>query len=248
MQMIQAPTNCPSCGSLLDVVNNLLFCRNTSCGSQTLKKIEHFAKTLKIKGLGPRAIQKLRVTTSQELYSLTLEEFVQLLESEKIGVKVFEEVQKSRGVPMNVILPALSIPLIGNTATKKLAAVCDYLADIDEESCKSAGLGPKATENLLQYIQENVDELLAHPFSFKFEKPIAVANKGVVCISGKLKSYKTKSEASEILQQQGYTVKGSLTRDVTILVNESGIESAKTKQARDKGIQIINNLLDFLEN
>ena len=248
MQMIQAPTNCPSCGSLLDVVNNLLFCRNTSCGSQTLKKIEHFAKTLKIKGLGPRAIQKLRVTTSQELYSLTLEEFVQLLESEKIGVKVFEEVQKSRGVPMNVILPALSIPLIGNTATKKLAAVCDYLADIDEESCKSAGLGPKATENLLQYIQENVDELLAHPFSFKFEKPIAVANKGVVCISGKLKSYKTKSEASEILQQQGYTVKGSLTRDVTILVNESGIESAKTKQARDKGIKIINNLLDFLEN
>ena len=248
MQMIQAPTNCPSCGSLLDVVNNLLFCRNTSCGSQTLKKIEHFAKTLKIKGLGPRAIQKLRVTTSQELYSLTLEEFVQLLESEKIGVKVFEEVQKSRGVPMNVILPALSIPLIGNTASKKLAAVCDYLADIDEESCKLAGLGPKATENLLQYIQENVDELLAHPFSFKFEKPIAVANKGVVCISGKLKSYKTKSEASEILQQQGYTVKGSLTRDVTILVNESGIESAKTKQARDKGIKIINNLLDFLEN
>ena len=248
MQMIQAPTNCPSCGSLLDVVNNLLFCRNTSCGSQTLKKIEHFAKTLKIKGLGPKAIQKLRVTTSQELYSLTLEEFVQLLESEKIGVKVFEEVQKSRGVPMNVILPALSIPLIGNTASKKLAAVCDYLADIDEESCKSAGLGPKATENLLQYIQENVDELLAHPFSFKFEKTIAVANKGVVCISGKLKSYKTKSEASEILQQQGYTVKGSLTRDVTILVNESGIESAKTKQARDKGIKIINNLLDFLEN
>ena len=246
--MIQAPTNCPSCGSLLDVVNNLLFCRNTSCGSQTLKKIEHFAKTLKIKGLGPRAIQKLRVTTSQELYSLTLEEFVQLLESEKIGVKVFEEVQKSRGVPMNVILPALSIPLIGNTASKKLAAVCDYLADINEERCKSAGLGPKATENLLQYIQENVDELLAHPFSFKFEKPIAVANKGVVCISGKLKSYKTKSEASEILQQQGYTVKGSLTRDVTILVNESGIESAKTKQARDKGIKIINNLLDFLEN
>ena len=50
-----------------------------------------------------------------------------------------------------------------------------------------------------------------------------------------------------MLQQQGYTVKGSLTRDVTILVNESGIESAKTKSAQDKGIQIINNLLDFLE-
>ena len=247
MQMIQAPTSCPSCNSVLDVVNNLLFCRNTSCTSQTHKKLEHFAKTLKIKGLGPKAIQKLRVTTSRELYLLTLDDLVLLLESEKIGAKVFAEIQKSRGVPMNVVLPALSIPLIGNTAAKKLSAVCDGLGDIEPETCAEAGLGPKATENLLQYLSEHGHELLQHPFSFKFEKPISVANKGVVCISGKLKSYKTKAEATEILQQQGYTVKGSLTRDVTILVNESGIESAKTKSARDKGIQIINNLLDFLE-
>ncbi len=248
MQTIQAPTSCPSCDSVLDVVNNLLFCRNTSCTSQTHKRLEHFAKTLKIKGLGPKAIEKLGVTTSQELYLLTLDDLVLLLESEKIGAKVFDEIQKSKGVPLNVVLPALSIPLIGNTAAKKLASVCDYLADIDEESCQSAGLGPKATENLLQYIQENVDALLAHPFSFKFEKPIAVANKGVVCISGKLKSYKTKAEATEILQQQGYTVKGSLTQDVTILINESGIQSSKTKSAQSKGILIITNLQEFLEN
>ena len=249
MQIIQAPTNCPSCGSVLDVVNNLLFCRSTSCGSQTLKKIEHFAKTLKIKGLGPKAIQKLRVTTSQELYSLTLEDFVQLLESDKIGVKVFQEVEKSRDVPLNVVLPALSIPLIGNTATKKLAAVCHGIGDIDNKSCQLAGLGPKATSNLLGYIDEYMMDLLEYPFSFKFEKPLtSVSTKGVVCISGKLTSYKTKAQATEILKQNGYEVKGSLTRDVTILVNESGIESAKTKQARDKGITIITNLLDFLEN
>ena len=249
MQMIQAPTNCPSCGSVLDVVNNLLFCRSTSCGSQTLKKIVHFAKTLKIKGLGPKAIQKLGVITSQELYSLTLEDFVQLLESEKIGVKVFQEVQKSRDVPLNVVLPALSIPLIGNTATKKLAVVCDTLRDIDKESCESAGLGPKATDNLLDYLYEYQIELLKYPFSFKFEKPLAsVSTKGIVCISGKLTSYKTKAQATEILKQNGYEVKGSLTRDVTILVNESGIESAKTRQAQNKGITIITNLLDFLEN
>lgn len=247
MQIIQAPTSCPSCNSVLDVVNNLLFCRNTSCTSQTHKKLEHFAKTLKIKGLGPQAIKKLGVTTSRELYLLTLDDLVLLLESEKIGAKVFAEIQKSRGVPMNVVLPALSIPLIGNTAAKKLSAVCDSIGDVEPETCAEAGLGPKATENLLQYLWDHGPELLQHPFSFKFEKPIAVANKGVVCISGKLKSYKTKAEATEMLQQQGYTVKGSLTRDVTILVNESGIESAKTKSARDKGIQIINNLLDFLE-
>tara|TARA_R110000796_G_scaffold176455_1_gene293289 strand:+ start:4489 stop:5235 length:747 start_codon:yes stop_codon:yes gene_type:complete len=247
MQTIQAPTSCPSCDSVLDVVNNLLFCRNTSCTSQTHKKLEHFAKTLKIKGLGPKAIEKLGVTTSQELYLLTEDDFSSLLESDKIGAKVFGEIQKSKDVPMNLVIPALSIPLIGNTAAKKLASVCDCIGDINPESCLDAGLGPKATENLISYLKEYGAALLEHPFSFKFEKPLTLANKGVVCISGKLKSYKTKAEATQILQQQGYSVKSSLTRDVTILVNESGVESAKTKSAQSKGIQIITNLLHFLE-
>jgi hypothetical protein len=30
------------------------------------------------------------------------------------------------------------------------------------------------------------------------------------------------------------------------LINESGTESAKTKKARESGIQIITNLLDFI--
>ena len=248
MQTIQAPTSCPSCDSVLDVVNNLLFCRNTSCTSQTHKKLEHFAKTLKIKGLGPKAIEKLGVTTSQELYLLTKDDLVSILESEKIGAKLFAEIQVSKNVPMNVVLPALSIPLIGNTAAKKLATVCDTVHDINVDNCDAAGLGPKATDNLLSYLEKNTD-LLDHPFSFKFEKPqVVLAQKGVVCISGKLKSYKTKAEAAEILQQKGYDIKASLTRDVTILVNESGIESQKTQKARDAGVQIITNLQQFLEN
>ena len=48
------------------------------------------------------------------------------------------------------------------------------------------------------------------------------------------------------LEELGYVVKASLTKDVTILVNESGIESAKTIKARDSGVQIITNLLDFI--
>ncbi len=248
MTYIEPPTSCPSCNSLIVVINNLLFCKNTSCGTKIHKKLEHFAKTLKIKGLGPKAIEKLGVTTSQELYLLTKDDLVSLLESEKIGAKLFAELQVSKSVPMNVVIPALSIPLIGNTAAKKLATVCDTVHDINPGTCASAGLGPKATDNLLSYLSENGIDLLDHPFSFKFEKPqVVLAQKGVVCISGKLKSYKTKAEASEILQQNGYAIKASLTRDVTILVNESGIESAKTQKARDAGIQIITNLQQFLE-
>jgi NAD-dependent DNA ligase len=72
-------------------------------------------------------------------------------------------------------------------------------------------------------------------------------DRGVVCITGKLKSFKTKAEAGSALIGLGYIVKSSLTKDVTILVNESGIESAKTKQARDSGIEIITDLKSYLE-
>jgi len=84
------------------------------------------------------------------------------------------------------------------------------------------------------------------PFSFKFEKPqTTTLTHGVVCISGKLTSYKSKAEAHTVLLGLGYAVKPSLTKDVTILVNESGIESAKTKKARASGVQIITNLLEL---
>jgi len=86
------------------------------------------------------------------------------------------------------------------------------------------------------------------PFSFEFEQMEQKVSKGVVCISGKLKSFKTKAEATKALDSAGYEVKSSLSKQVTILVNESGLESSKTKQARDSGVTIVTNLLDLLEN
>jgi NAD-dependent DNA ligase len=63
-----------------------------------------------------------------------------------------------------------------------------------------------------------------------------------VRITGKLKSYKTKEEAKSVLEELGYIVKDSLTKDVTILVNESGVESSKTKKARESGVTIVNKI------
>ena len=80
----------------------------------------------------------------------------------------------------------------------------------------------------------------------KFITPEKKEIVGVVCISGKLKSYKTKAEAAQVLSKHGYTIKDSVTKDVTILVNEGGIESQKTQKARESGVTIVENLVDFL--
>jgi DNA ligase (NAD+) len=250
MPSIKAPTQCPSCSSVLVWSNHLVYCHNTACPAQTSKKVEHFAKTLKIKGLGPAAISKLGLTDIDEIYLLSEGGIAASLSSEKLAEKLYAEIQKSKEAPLNMLLPAFSIPLIGKTASDKLSRIVSNITDIDEDSCAAAGLGPKATESLLRWIHKDFycfyDVL---PFSFKFEQKVVVpvsTNKGVVCISGKLKSFKTKAEATSLLETLGFSVKGSLTKEVTILVNETGIESAKTQQARDKGLLIVTNLQNFI--
>ena len=79
MQAIIAPDSCPSCGSALEWRSDLLYCNNDLCGAKVSKRLEHWGKTLKIKGLGPRTIEKLEVENLYELYDLTQEKIIEKL-------------------------------------------------------------------------------------------------------------------------------------------------------------------------
>ena len=249
MREIIPPTNCPSCSEALVWEKDQLFCHNTKCSGKTSKKIEHFASTLKIKGLGPKTVAKLQIIDYFDLYEMPLETMIEALQSEKLGVKLYREIQASKSVDLVQLLPAFSIKLIGRTASAKLCSVINTINDIDEQVCMEAGLGPTATQNLLDWFyEEYTDGLDRLPFSWKttVQQKTEIIQ-GIVCISGKLKSYKTKAAATEVLEKMGYLVKSSLTKDVNILVNESGIESAKTQAARDRGVKIITNLKEIIK-
>jgi len=245
MKTIVPPQICPSCMSDLVWEKDQIFCHNTQCGGKTTKKIEHFASTLKIKGLGPRTVEKLQISDLYDLYELPLEIMIEALQSEKLAVKLHREIQSSKATDLVDLLPAFSIKLIGRSASSKICSVISNMSELSEETCKEAGLGQVATEHLLDwYYEEFIYGYERLPFKWaqilKVSKPTETT--GVVCISGKLKSYKTKAQATEYLEKLGYLVKSSLTKDVNILVNESGIESAKTQTARERGVIIITNL------
>lgn len=244
---INIPTNCPSCNSSLVLINDLLYCRNTDCGSMSRKRVEHFASTLKIKGLGPAAIEKLELSSPLDIYNLSLADISEGLNSEKLAAKLLDEIEQSKSKQLNDVLPALGIPLIGKTATDKLSKICTDIESITEQTCSDAGLGPKATENLIDWLNDNDWYLfLPHDLSFGSTKTISQASKGTVCITGKLNSFKTKAEAQVELERLGYVVKSSITKDVTILVNESGKETTKTQKARESGVTVITNLKLFI--
>ena len=252
LREIVPPTNCPACNSELEFVNDQLFCLSTTCSAKSAKRLEHFAKTLKIKGLGPSTIDRLGLNDYDDIYYLSQVEISSLLDSEKLGTKLHTEIQNSKSVNLITLLPAFSIPLIGSSATNKLAKHISSIYEITPEICIEAGLGPKAASNLVTWLKDifftnGYDKL---PFSFTCDKQAEVSHsdtKGTVCISGKLKSYPTKAAAKQVLEKYGFIVKDSLTKDVTILLNESGIASSKTKKAEELGIKIFNNLKHIIE-
>lgn len=247
--MIKIPTNCPVCDSVLETVNMQLFCRNTACAAQLNKKIEHFAKTLGIKGLGPKTIEKLDLNDLTELFYLDREELTKVLGSEKTAAKLISEIEAAKSVKLNKLLPAFSIPLFGNTASEKLCSVIRNIDEITPEKCKEAGLGDKVTANLISWLESEFLEIREFlPFDFLTSDTLAnnADNGKSICITGKLTSFKTKSAANAALEAAGYKIVEVINQQTSFLVDESNKGSTKRKKAESLGIPIITNLTDFL--
>jgi NAD-dependent DNA ligase len=245
---IEIPKNCPCCGYTLELVNDQLFCRNGACGAQLNKKLEHFTKTLGIKGFGPRTIEKLNLADITELFYLDRDTAIEALGSEKVADKLLDEIERAKSASFATVLASFSIPLIGNTAATKLANFVNNFDEITAEKCKEAGLGEKATNNILTWLEKDYIELKEFlPFSFNSKKITNSAGGPTVCITGKLSLFKNKAEATTILTELGFRCVDSVTKTLNYLIDESDKGSSKRKKAEEYGVTIINNLNNFLE-
>jgi DNA ligase (NAD+) len=245
---IQIPTECPCCNYALELVNDQLFCRNTACGAQLNKKLEHFCKTLGVKGMGSRTVEKLGLADITEVFYLEQDQVIEALGSEKVALKLLDEISRSKSADLATVIASFSIPLVGSTASKKLCEVVTSVDEISYETCKQAGLGDKVTQNLLSWLETDFQEMREFlPFSFKSQKNSNTSSGSTICITGKLSSYKTKAEAYKAIEEAGYTPVESVTKVTNYLVDEDDKGSSKRKKAESLGITIITNLNNFLK-
>lgn len=235
------PTNCPSCDSLLERVEGQLFCRSTECPAQCGKTVENFCKKMKIKGFGPQTIAKLELSSISDVYSLKHDEMVSLLGS-KIADKLIAEVDAKRTVDFGTFIGALSIPLIGGVAGKKIATVTNDWATIDKAY---QVLGGKAAASLEAWMKSDSGKLtMLAPVSFTDnvvtkEATVPALPNSNVCITGKLTDYKNRSEAAAYLESKGFTVTSGVSSKTNYLVVEDGSTSSKTTKADNLGIPIL---------
>ena len=101
--------------------------------------------------------------------------------------------------------------------------------------------------------KQYIDAKLLNPFrlaTIAADKPETVEKiiqpfLGLVCITGRLKSFKTKKEASNKLELAGYSVSKNLTMECDYLLNETNVKSSKSLKLKNwqySHIKEINNI------
>ena len=238
---ILAPTQCPSCSSALERVKDQLFCRNTNdCPAQSTKRLQNFCKKLKIKGFGEATLEKLGLHNINDLLTLSTDYAESKGISEHMAHKLVQILlDRTRlGISPNDFLAACSIPLIGDGVMRKLSF--DLVSNITFIKCKMQGIGDKAAENLINWIELDwpIYKELWEP-TFISQEVKAEATLPTVSITGKLDNFSNRTTAQAHLEALGFNVKSSVTKDVKYLISEDGSQSSSYKKATNNGIQIL---------
>jgi len=245
MEKVKVPTNCPSCNSLLIRVNNQLFCKNANCDEQSIKKIVNYAKVLKIKGLGEKTVEKLGLTSISDIYSDSFD--WELIIGSKLAQKLEKEIEATLSIPFYKFLAAVGIPLVGQAVASKLSFVSDP-DEINYGVCKNAGIGDKATQNILNWLDEEYyTELINLPIEFTKGETLDSSKAIKICITGKLPGF-TKSDFSNSLVKAGHNVvvENDVNKDIQYLICETRKNSIKEQKALKLNIPILS-LKEFLE-
>jgi DNA ligase (NAD+) len=201
------------------------------------KILEHFVKTLEIKGLGPANIAKMELSHPLEVFTTN--------NWSKLGVngsKIEDELEKAKNKPYELVLAALGIPGVGKSVAKlivqKIPAFYN-LKDIQYTDIK--GIGPATIDSILTWLEENEEWVMLLPL--QLEQSITVdsllkTSGRKVCVTGKLDM--TRNDIAEHLEKLGFKVTSTVTKDCYALITAGDTTSSKYEKAKQLGINIID--------
>lgn len=271
------PDNCPICGDRTQVVkeNNseILMCLNENCKGKLIGKLTHFVgkSAANIDGLSESTLEKLMdlgwLKKFKDIY--LLHEHIAEMNvlpgfGEKSVKKLMESIEKSRIITLDRFINALSIPLIGRTASKDIAQACVWdfhnftmIMDLEAENAFIGidGFGKEMNRSLRGWWCDNKDMAMELVKVFTFEKPEksssleADLSGKVFVITGSLEYFENRDAAKERIESLGGKVSGAVSAKTSFLVNnDENSSSSKNKKARELGIPIIteNDLLKIL--
>ena len=201
----------------------------------SVKVLEHFIKTLEIKGLGPASVKKMGLTHPVDLYDH--QDWDNLGAN---GAKVEAEIERTKTKPYDIVLASLGIPGVGKRAAKLIIPHIPAFRNLrDIETTVIKGIGPSTIESILAWLDDNEDWATQLPLQLEqnvqVEEVLVVRKK--VCITGKLDM--TRNQLSSILEEKGFQVTSTVTKDCYALVAGDTV-SSKYKKAVTIGVNVID--------
>lgn len=261
---IQIPTTCPVCGSPTKIVkeneSEVLMCTGNECPGKLLGLICHASNrnALNIDGLSEATIQKFIslgwVKSIKDLYHLedhkkhmmTLEGF-----GKKSVENILKSIENSRKTSLDKFIYALSIPLVGRTASKAIAEKVDYklgefmqvMVTYGAKYFKNiSGIGDSLVNSLDKYFNKHCSEIFELSKEFDFEERTEEVGsdslKGTVfVITGSLEHFANRDALKSKIESLGGKVSGSVSSKTTALINND-IESSSSKNKKAKSLSI----------
>jgi len=275
---IHVPNRCPVCGESTKIIkendSEVLWCINPECKGKLLGKLTHAVSrnALNIDGLSEATIQKFIslgwLKSIQDIYYLTkYEKQMKTLDGfgSKSVSKLFDSIEKSRNTTLDRFIYALSIPLVGKTASKAIADAEDYqfesfMRDMTHPGAKFfshiPGIGDSIINSLDEYFNRECSNVWELGKEFTFETPKKVflsINSGkdltgqTFVITGSLKHFENRDVLKEKIESLGGKVSGSISKKVTALINnDANSTSSKNTKAKSLGVKIMSED-EFLE-
>lgn len=275
---IHIPDKCPVCGEPTKIIkendSEVLWCTNPECKGKLLGKLTHAVSrnALNIDGLSEATIQKFIslgwLKSIQDIYYLTkYEKQMKTLDGfgSKSVSKLFQSIKKSRNTTLDRFLYALSIPLVGKTASKAIAEAEDYqfesfMRDMTHPGAKFfshiPGIGDSIINSLDEYFNRECSNVWELGKEFTFETPKKVflsINSGkdltgqTFVVTGSLKHFENRDALKENIESLGGKVSGSISKKVTALINNDvNSTSSKNTKAKSLGVKIMSED-EFLE-
>lgn len=262
---IRIPSQCPVCESSTQIVkendSEVLMCTNPHCKGKLLGRVSHFVskKGMDISGLSEETIKKFIelgwITEITDVYNLE-QHYDRLSTMSGFGKKSVDKLRKSiensKTVRLDKFITSLSIPGIGTSQSKELAAAFSTWNEFRDASVgfynftQLDGFGDVLNNNIHSWFTDMCDiaEQLASLMTFKTEEKRNTDNsldgKSFV-VTGKVFRFRNRDEIKSEIEKQGGKVTSSVTKSTYALINND-IESnsSKNKKAKELGVQIIN--------
>jgi len=201
------------------------------------KVLEHFIKTLDIKGLGPASVKKMGLTHPVDLFE---DQNWNLLGVN--GTKVQAEIERTKTKPYDLVLASLGMSGVGKRASKLILSKIPAFRNLrDIETVDIKGIGPSTIESVLSWLDENEEWVLTLPLQLEqnvtVEEVVGTPARKI-CITGKMDM--TRNQLGDILEKLGFKVTNTITKDCYALITGGDTSSSKYKKANTLGISIID--------